>query len=121
MTTDAWERSREGIVRLWRRVQPHRAELVAAELDASQEDVVRADTADDEETLNELRLQWQGRLRRLLADQPEAVEALRDLLDELRPEGAEEAGAPSAITQRATASGSARIYQAGGDQHIHER
>ncbi|MGH3309097.1 MAG: hypothetical protein ACRDP3_00650 [Streptomyces sp.] len=118
MATDAWERTREGITQLWRRIQPHRAEAVAAELEISREDIVAARTTDDQETLSELSSQWQGRFRRLLVARPEAAEELHRLLDELGPPAT---AAGPAITQQGTASGQARIYQAGRDQHITER
>lgn len=117
MTTDAWVRTREGITQLWRRMQPHRAEAVAAELEATREDALAADEAGDQETLGELHLEWQGRLRRLLAARPGAAAELRGLLDELEPRSA----TGPAVTQHADASGRARIYQAGRDQHITER
>jgi hypothetical protein len=117
MATDAWERTREGITQLWRRMQPHRAEAVAAELAATREDALAAGAVDDQETLGELHLEWQGRLRRLLAAEPGAAAELRRLLDELEPRGA----TGPVITQHASASGHARIYQAGRDQHNAER
>ncbi|MFI1163074.1 hypothetical protein ACH4UM_05550 [Streptomyces sp. NPDC020801] len=98
-------------------MQPHRAEAVAAELEATREDALAAGEADDQETLSELHLEWQGRLRRLLAAQPGAAAELRTLLGELEPQGA----TGPAITQHASASGQARIYQAGRDQHNAER
>ncbi|QUC61564.1 hypothetical protein IOD14_34905 [Streptomyces sp. A2-16] len=117
MATDAWHRVRDGITQLWRRTQPERAETVAAELEAGREDMLAAVAADDQETLDELRLQWQGLVRRLLVARPAAVEELRALLDQLDPDGS----AARQITQHATASGQARVYQAGRDQHIAER
>ncbi|MEU7565572.1 hypothetical protein AB0A99_06045 [Streptomyces fradiae] len=117
MATDAWHQVREGITQLWRRAQPERAESVAAELEAVHEDVLAATDADDQETLDELRHQWQVMVRRLLVARPAAVEELRALLDRLDPEGS----AARQITQHATASGQGRVYQAGRDQHITER
>ncbi|GAB2801221.1 hypothetical protein GCM10027073_36940 [Streptomyces chlorus] len=117
MTTDAWNRTREGVTRLWRRTQPHRAEAVAAELAVTREDALAAGEADDQETLGELHAEWQGRLRRLLAARPGAAAELRGLLEELDPGGA----TGPAITQHASASGRARIYQAGRDQHNAQR
>jgi hypothetical protein len=79
--------------------------------------VLAAVAADDQETLDELRLQWQGTVRRLLVARPTAAEELRALLDRLDPGGS----AAQQVTQHATASGQARVYQAGRDQHIAER
>ncbi|MFE2297476.1 hypothetical protein ACFXAW_04685 [Streptomyces sp. NPDC059445] len=117
MATDAWHRTREGLTQLWRRMQPERAETVAAELVAGHEDVLAAMAANDQETLDELRLQWQGLVRRLIVARPAAAEELRRLLDELDPSGS----VARQVTQHATASGHARVYQAGRDQHITER
>jgi hypothetical protein len=118
MATDAWQVAREGFVQLWRRVQPHRAETVAAELDAGRAEVLAAIEVDDQEVLSEVRAEWQGRLRRLLVARPEAAAELRRLLDEIAPPAST---VDPAVTQRATASGHARVYQAGRDQHITER
>ena len=118
MATDAWHHARDGITQLWRRTQPERAETVVAELEASREDGLAAVAADDQATLDELRLQWQGLVRRLLVARPAAVEELRALLDQLDPGGSADA---RQITQHATASGQARVFQAGRDQHIAER
>lgn len=117
MATDAWQATRDGITRLWGRVQPHRADTVAAELEAGQAEVLAAVAVDDQETLSELRTEWQGRIRRLLVARPDAAAELRGLLDELAP--AEQSATP-AVTQHATASGHGRVYQAGRDQHITE-
>ncbi|MFJ5673672.1 hypothetical protein [Streptomyces sp. NPDC093097] len=118
MTTEAWQHTRERFTRLWQRLQPDRARIISGELDASREEVLRAHSADDQEMLSELRQQWEGCLRRLLLAHPEVVEELRGLLDEFSPDTAPGA---ARITQRATASGRARIYQAGRDMHINER
>lgn len=115
MATDAWQHTRDGLTRLWQRLQPDRAHIVSDELDASREEVLRARSAADQEMLSELCLQWQGYLRRLLLAQPEAVEDLRRLLDDVDSEAA------ARITQHGSASGRARVYQAGRDMHINER
>jgi hypothetical protein len=82
MATDAWQRTREGVASLWRRVHPERAEAVAAELDATHEDLVAARTTGDPDTESELEAEWQGRIRRLLTARPEVAEDLQSLLDE---------------------------------------
>ncbi|GFE25054.1 hypothetical protein Sliba_55070 [Streptomyces nigrescens] len=118
MATDAWQHTRDGLTRLWQRLQPDRAQIVSDELDASREEVLRAHSAADQEMLSELRLRWQGYLRRLLLTQRESVENLRRLLGGVGPEAATHA---AQITQHGTASGRARIHQAGRDMHIGER
>lgn len=117
MASDAWQRTREGVVALWRRVHPDRAASIDAELEATRADVLAARAAGDAQSQEELSSEWQGRLRRLLAAEPAIVDDLRNLLDEISPAGAD---AGSQIRMRATASGHGRVYQAGRDQHITE-
>jgi hypothetical protein len=112
MATDAWERTRDGIVALWRRTWPERADAVAAELNGAREDLT-ADLVPGDE----LAAEWQGRIRRLLSARPDAAVELRSLLDELGPD----AVTVPAVSQRASASGDSRIYQAGRDLRITER
>lgn len=118
LATEGWERARDGIVALWRRVRPDRAETVAAELAAGREDLLAARSDGDAAAEGELRAEWEGRVRRLLREQPAVADELRRLLDELAPDDGTSA---PAVAQHATASGSARIYQAGRDQHISGR
>ncbi|MGY0021304.1 hypothetical protein [Streptomyces sp. cg35] len=120
MATNAWESAREGVVALWRRFQPARAESIREELEAGREDLLLAREAGDAESETELTAEWQSRLRRFLLAQPEAADALRQVLDELNPSPSEEPGTQQ-IRLQAQASGSARVYQAGRDQHITER
>ncbi len=119
MATDAWERARGGMVRLWHRFQPDRAASFTAELESSDADALTAAENGHETAFGELQAQWQARMRRLLASHPEAAEPLRCLLDEIDPP--ESALPSSPVTLRATASGDARVCQAGRDQHVTER
>ncbi|MFJ7135589.1 hypothetical protein [Streptomyces fungicidicus] len=120
MVTNAWDSARDGMVALWRRFQPARAESIGEELEAGRADLLLAREAGDAESESELTAEWQGRLRRFLLAQPEAAEELRRVLDELQPQVPGDAG-PEQTRMQARASGSARIYQAGRDQHITER
>lgn len=117
LTTEVWQRARDSIASLWRRSQPDRAEAITAELDATRNDLIAARASGDADTPAELGAEWQGRIRRLLAAHPKAADGLRTLLAELAP------AAPVAplVTQHATASGHARVYQAGRDQNFNER
>ncbi|MEW1680206.1 hypothetical protein [Streptomyces sp. T12] len=120
MVTNAWESARDGMVALWHRFQPARAESIAEELEAGRADLLLAREAGDAESEAELTAEWQGRLRRFLLARPEAAEELRRVLDELNPRLPGDTG-PEQIRMEARASGSARIYQAGRDQHIADR
>ncbi|MCX4823781.1 hypothetical protein OG883_28690 [Streptomyces sp. NBC_01142] len=119
MATDAWERTRDGVVALWRRASPSRADGVEEELEAARDDLLAARESGDDLTERELREAWTGRVRRLLRERPEVASELRQILAELDPELQD--GAPRTVQMRAEASGSARVYQAGRDQHINER
>ncbi|MFC4493269.1 hypothetical protein ACFPA8_03860 [Streptomyces ovatisporus] len=118
LATDGWERARDGIAALWRRVRPERADGVASELGATREDLLAAQSSGDEDAVQELQAEWRSRVRRLLREQPEVADELRRLLDGI---AAEADTATVTVTQHATASGQARVYQAGRDQHIGER
>ncbi|MFI2200668.1 hypothetical protein ACH47Z_07780 [Streptomyces sp. NPDC020192] len=117
LTTEVWQRARDGIASLWRRAEPGRAEAISAELDVTRGDLLAAQAGGDLESRSELGTEWQGRIRRLLAAHPEETEALRALLNELAPY----TPADSSVTQHATASGHARVYQAGRDQNFGHR
>lgn len=118
LATDGWERARDGVAALWRRVRPGRADTVTAELDATREDLLAAQASGDGDAVQELETEWRGRVRRLLSEQPEVADELRRLLDEISPPE-EAAGAGTVtVTQHASATGQARVYQAGRDQHF---
>ncbi|MES4904821.1 MULTISPECIES: hypothetical protein [unclassified Streptomyces] len=119
LTTEAWQSVREGFASLWRRAQPDRADAISAELDATRNDLLTAQANGDLDSPGELGAEWQGRVRRLLVTHPEEMEALRTLLNELSPH-TPTPEVPS-VTQHATASGQARVYQAGRDQNFGQR
>ncbi|MFI0818024.1 hypothetical protein ACH4TX_17225 [Streptomyces sp. NPDC021098] len=121
MTTSAWESARDGLVGLWRRFQPARADGIAEEYEAARADLLLAHEAGDEDSASELAAEWQGRVRRLLVAQPEVADELRRILDDLTPALPEPSSAVGEIHMTAEASGSGRVYQAGRDQHITER
>ncbi|EFL26113.1 conserved hypothetical protein [Streptomyces himastatinicus ATCC 53653] len=122
MATSAWESARDGMVGLWRRFQPARADGIAEEYEAGRADLLLAREAGDEDSESELAAEWQGRVRRLLLAQPEVADELRRILDELSPALPESPPhSVGEIHMKAEASGSGRVYQAGRDQHITER
>nr|WP_129766983.1 hypothetical protein [Streptomyces sp. L-9-10] len=117
LATDTWQSMREGLLLLWRRARPDRAQAIAGELDSSRDELLVAQASGDRETEAEIRAEWQGRVRRLLTAHPELAEDLSALLAELAPG----AGAQPVPTQQAIASGEARIYQAGRDLRLDQR
>ncbi|MFJ9469274.1 hypothetical protein [Streptomyces caniferus] len=114
LATDTWYSVRDRVVALWQRARPDRAPAVAAELDVTREELLGARAAGDEAVEAEMGAEWQGRIRRLLTAHPELAGELRTLLAELAPDTVP---APT-VTQHATASGQARVYQAGRDMRI---
>ncbi|MFC8143075.1 hypothetical protein ACFUKV_15205 [Streptomyces paradoxus] len=120
MAGQAWESAREGLVSLWQRFQPDRAQAVGGELEATREDLLLAQQTGDADTESELTAEWQARVRRLLLARPEVAEELRRILTELSPPPSEAQSAVE-VRLRAEVSGSGRVYQAGRDQHITER
>ncbi|MGY5107138.1 hypothetical protein ACWC19_42575, partial [Streptomyces sp. 900105245] len=42
LTTEAWQRARDGVTALWRRAEPARADAISAELEVTREDLLAA-------------------------------------------------------------------------------
>ncbi|MGP3975538.1 hypothetical protein ACTWQF_16315 [Streptomyces sp. 8N114] len=118
LTTEAWQAVRDGFSSLWCRAQPERAEAIDSELVSTRNDLLAAQAEGDLDAHEELGAEWQGRIRRLLVTHPEEMEALRRLLNELEPQMPP---VTPSVTQHATASGHARVYQAGRDQNLGQR
>ncbi|MFF7779013.1 hypothetical protein ACFZCG_31895 [Streptomyces tanashiensis] len=124
MATDAWQQTRDGVVALWRRVHPERAEDVGAELTQlhtivdDQQRNVAVDTA--------LAQLWQLRLRDLLLADPalttELTARLARLTEDIATHSARTEGQIVGTQHvEAHASDSGRVYQAARDMTITER
>jgi hypothetical protein len=122
LATAAWEQATSAVGRLWRRVHPERAQTVQAELADSRAEVLAARQVGGEQVEQALVGEWQSRLRRLVAADPQLVDELRQVVVELRsaltevdpPQG-------STITMQVTAFGNSRVNQAGHDLHVTEK
>jgi hypothetical protein len=124
MATDAWQQARNAVVAWWRRARgAEEAEAVGDDLDAVRPQIVAARQASDADTEQALVGAWRLRLQQALRDDPTLAAELRRLLDEhlAPPLPADERTQVGSLVMRAEASGNARIYQAGRDQHITER
>ncbi|MFC9466064.1 hypothetical protein [Streptomyces coelicoflavus] len=122
MATDAWQRTRDGVVALWRRARPVQADEIGTALEETREEILAARHEGDSECAEDLERDWRRRLRRLLAADPSIAQDLEEVLAEARaslPE--DERPSIPAVQMHAHASGNARVYQAGRDQHIVER
>lgn len=119
LATAAWKQATGAVGGLWRRVHPQRAETVQAELEERRAEVLDARQAGDGQVEQALVDEWQGRLRRLVAADPQVADELRRVVAQLRSVLAD-ADPPqhTTITMQATASGRSRVHQAGRDLHI---
>ncbi|MEU1229380.1 hypothetical protein [Streptomyces sp. NPDC005828] len=120
MATNAWAEARDAVVVLWRRVHPERAEQVGADLEAVRADVLEARRTGDDAAEEALAGTWRTELQRLVRADPSLAADVRRLLDErLAPAlPREERTRIGKLVMKAEASGHARVYQAGRDQHV---
>ncbi|MEU7582004.1 hypothetical protein AB0B50_30950 [Streptomyces sp. NPDC041068] len=122
MATDAWQRTREGVVALWRRVRPVQADEVGAALEETREEILVLRCEGDSAGAEDLERDWRRRLRRLLEADPSVAEDLEEVLAQARASLPEDERPPvPTVHMQVQASGHARVYQAGRDQHIVER
>jgi hypothetical protein len=119
LATAAWEQATSAVGGLWRRVHPDRAKTVQAELEDSRTEVLAARQVGDDQVEQALVGEWQGRLRRLVAADPQLADHLRRVVAELRSALADADPQQAAtITMQATAFGKGRVNQAGRDLHV---
>jgi hypothetical protein len=117
MAADAWQQVHAAVVAAWHRIHPEAAGSVGTELESMRVQVLAARQAADEDTEQALVATWRLRLQQLLDQDPAAAAELRLLLDEyLTPAlTLNEQQVVRSIVQKATASGSSQIIQAGGN------
>ena len=117
MATSAWQQARDGVVALWRRVHPDRAEQVSEDLEVVRDEVLRARLNGDASTEQALAGEWRAGLQRLIRQDPSLAGEVRRLLDErlLPALSAEEQARVHSIMQVASATDHSTVYQAGHD------
>lgn len=119
LATAASEQVKSAVAGLWRRAHPERAETVGAELEETRTEVLAARQVGDEHLEQALVGEWQGRLRRLVATNPQLADELRQLVAQLRLVLADvDPAQATTISMQATASGHSRVNQAGRDLHM---
>ncbi|MHC3819928.1 hypothetical protein [Streptomyces sp. DT9] len=121
MATTGWEQVQRAVGELWRRAQPGGADAAVGDLDRMRTELLAARRDGDDSAEEELVSEWKQRLRRLMADHPELVPAMEQLINEVRAAGRPEDFRAHRITMKARASGKARITMAGRDVNITER
>ncbi len=122
LATAAWEQASSAVGRLWRRVHPERAETVQAELADGRAEVLAARQVGDKQVEQALVGEWHGRLRRLVAADPQLADELQRVVAELRSALADaEPSQGATITMQATAFGNSGVNQAGRDLHVTTR
>ena len=116
MATSAFLVTRMGVTRLFRRLGPDQERRAVTQLDADGDLVTDADETERDEVREELAPVWRRRLTRLLKDDPDAAQELRQLLVELRAALPEER---QQWVQTVIARDNSTVYAALGGNVIH--
>lgn len=116
---EGWQQARDGFASVWRRYRPQDADEVVRELEASRRTLRSAAGSGDAEAREGVERDWTLRIARMLGEHPRAAEELRALLAQSAPERPRQT-IRGGVRLEARASGSARVYQSMGDQHITE-
>jgi hypothetical protein len=124
LTTDAWAQAKKEIGGLWRRSRPEHADAVEADLTEARDEALAAAESEDERIALALTVEWESRLRRLVAADATAaaelarvVTALSGLLERTTAER-EKRHENITITQDAHTSGHSTVIQVAGDARI---
>ncbi|MFC8451612.1 hypothetical protein [Kitasatospora sp. NPDC057223] len=121
MATDAWEHARDGVVAVWRRFRPDRADLVGEDLAELRREVLVAQEQGDEGLQDALAADWQQRLSELLRRQPELAGELERVLDEVLAPSLPEEAVGRVYKQTNIAQGNGRVFGVqGGNLIYHE-
>ncbi|WP_142169286.1 hypothetical protein [Streptomyces sp. SLBN-134] len=112
MTSEVWEKAKEGVVALFRRKGEGESATIENELNESARELSASIENGDADTVEELRQQWRGKFRRLVVAHPDLASELNELLREWNSLPAGGAGVP-VINQTATARDHGRVYQQG--------
>ncbi|WP_433249266.1 hypothetical protein [Actinomadura nitritigenes] len=117
IVTDAYQHVRGAAAALWRRGGSEQAAAVERDLDETRVRVLAARADGDQETEEAIVGNWRLRLQDLVRQDPVAAEELKRVLDQdlLPVLDAAERDRVRSVHMRATASGNARVYQAGRD------
>lgn len=112
ITTDSWVQAKRGIRKAFGRSGEAAADQAEGELTEARRELESSVARNDTETVDELRVAWRGKFRRLLIEHPESESLIRSILQDWdsaisTPQGSQ------TIVQNATARESGRVYQQG--------
>jgi hypothetical protein len=116
LASDGWDAVKAGVLSLWRRSHPGR---VGRDLEQARAELLAARQSGGEQDLARLLVtEWDARLARLLAAQPDAAGELRALIrSDFRPAGQ----AAGSVTVDVHVTGGGHGYAAGHDMFINGR
>ena len=134
IATETWQLVRDAVTGLWRKVHPHQADSVSAELDALREEILQARQDGDADIEHAYEQVWQLKLRYLLRANPALAGEMQRVLDQVLIPALSPTQQTRVQSITGTASGNARLnqagrdvnvvggdsYTAGRDQHIHK-
>ncbi|MET9176978.1 hypothetical protein ABZX88_01955 [Kitasatospora aureofaciens] len=119
MATEGWQHARDGVVQLWQRFRPEAAQTVADELEETRTVALAVQETGVSVVERALQEEWARQITDLLVSYPNAEGGVRELLAGWSL--SDQRTAQGSVHLEAHGTGSARIYQAGRDQHITER
>ncbi|MEK6438201.1 hypothetical protein [Pseudonocardia sp. T1-2H] len=116
MATDAWSEAKHIIKRLFGRSASGNDDAgFDAELEEARTEVIEARDHGDAQRESELVTEWSSRIRRTVQSNPEASQALIDLI-ELRKTYRDNGTGDTSSTNTAIANDKSRVYQQGSGQ-----
>ncbi|MEV7069032.1 hypothetical protein AB0N97_40645 [Streptomyces collinus] len=120
MASDAWKQAKDALVAMWRGAQPGRAEAVGTELEALRPRIVMARQSGDTATEEALAGLWRLHLQEFLAEHPELIDDVRQLLEEQLVPALEAADRDhvQSIAIKSETHDQSRAYIAARDMHI---
>lgn len=119
MVQEGWQQARDGVVQLWRRYHPENVEAVTEGLESTRTAALAVRESGTSVVARALQEEWARQITQLLASHPEAESDVRELLAGWA--GLDQRTVQGSVHLEAHATGRARVYQAGRDQHITER
>jgi hypothetical protein len=118
MATDAWQKTKSLVTRIFSHNKPELAQDVDGALEASRTKILAFDTTFTQEIQRQEIDRWEAQLRLALINDNTAAGLIRDLIEAAKTQQLIATTGPTEISLRADAKGNARIYQQGqGIQH----